>query len=89
MNCPLLAITYLAAARWLQQRSAWLRSSDGVDAIYIVAGAPKSPQRVGAVLDWAHAHDCRGVTILGTTHNSHNSRNASIDIPRSPTYNAA
>ena len=64
LTLALLLITYLTAARWLQQRSAWLGPLSEVDAVYIVAGAPKSEKRIGGVLDWACEYDCRPPTIL-------------------------
>ncbi|NQU38621.1 MAG: hypothetical protein HQ523_01580 [Lentisphaerae bacterium] len=60
----LMVIAYLAAARWLQQRSAWLTPLVEVDAVYILAGAPPRGERLDAVIAWARQYDCRPATIL-------------------------
>ncbi len=59
-----LVIAYLAAARWLQQRSTWITPHAEVDAVYVVAGAPSRSERMDALLDWIRRYDCAPATIL-------------------------
>ena len=60
----LLVIAYIAAARWLQQRSAWITPHAEVDALYILAGSPSRSERIDAVLDWVSKYDSRPATIF-------------------------